>query len=120
MSKRLFYTEYDPIKNFLKLKLMGEIDHHLATEIREQADKIIIENRPKALIMELSDVDFMDSSGLGLIMGRYKLIKELGGTTIVRNPSDRTRKIHMMAGMDRIIKIENRKENKNEESFEQD
>ncbi|MBQ8758462.1 MAG: anti-sigma factor antagonist, partial [Clostridia bacterium] len=50
------------------VKLDGEIDHHSVAEIREGLDRMIVENKPKTMILELSGIDFMDSSGLGLVL----------------------------------------------------
>lgn len=84
--------------------LSGEIDHHTSREIRDGVDRLIITHRPKAFILDLSGVDFMDSSGLGLVLGRFRKIKELGGEMYIANASDRTMKILKMAGVDKIIK----------------
>lgn len=94
---------------YLKFKLRGEIDHHTAAAIRNAMDHEIFKKRPRGLIIDMSAVDFMDSSGLGLIMGRYTVIKELGGELIVHNPSPATEKIMNLAGMERLIKIEHTK-----------
>ena len=58
------------------LSVMGEIDHHNAVRLRAQADRVIAERRPKKLVLDLSHVDFMDSAGLGFIMGRFALMRE--------------------------------------------
>ncbi|MBO4949674.1 MAG: anti-sigma factor antagonist [Clostridia bacterium] len=84
--------------------LSGEIDHHTSREIRDGVDRLIITHRPKAFILDLSGVDFMDSSGLGLVLGRFRKIKELGGEMYIANAGDRTMKILKMAGVDKIIK----------------
>lgn len=89
----------------LCVKLTGEIDHHEAKDIRERLDKLIFENRPRALVVNLSGIVFMDSSGLGLILGRYKLMKEIGGEMYLNEPTERVRKILSMAGVDRMIKV---------------
>ena len=72
-------------------------------------DNEIFKKRPRGLIIDMSAVDFMDSSGLGLIMGRYTVIKELGGELIIQNPSPATERIMNLAGMERLIKIEHTK-----------
>lgn len=88
--------------------LSGEIDHHTSREIREGVDRLIVTHRPRVFILDLSGVDFMDSSGLGLVLGRYRRIKELDGDMYIANADDRTLKILKMAGVDKIIKtIEN-------------
>ena len=65
--------------------------------------KILFENLPKKLIIDIGRVDFMDSSGLGLIMGRLAKAKEIGATLILQNPSARVVRMLKMAGLDRMI-----------------
>lgn len=89
----------------LKIKLRGEIDHHSAVAVRSAIDDMIRTKRPAELIIDMSAVDFMDSSGLGLIMGRYNTIREIGGTVKVADPSPSIEKIMKLAGLERIIKI---------------
>lgn len=95
-------------------KLKNEIDHHSAVAVRIQIDDMMYKELPRALIFELSEVDFMDSSGLGLVLGRYAKAKELGIDVMIMNPSKRTEKIFRMAGTDRLIKIIHEKEKKHE------
>jgi len=83
----------------------GEIDHHSAKILRDGIDEKIFELRPKSLYINLKDVEFMDSSGLGLIMGRYKLMKVYGGKTYIESPSHRVLKIIELAQMGRIVDI---------------
>ena len=90
----------------LKIKLRGEIDHHSAVAVRSAIDDMIRTKRPIRLVVDMSAVELMDSSGLGLIMGRYALMKEIGGQISVLDPSPRVEKIMSLAGMERIIKIE--------------
>ena len=86
--------------------LSGEIDHHSAVRVRTVIDERISELRPQRTIMLLSGIDFMDSSGLGLIMGRYAKMKAVGGELILRAPSERMLKIIRLGGLDRIVAIE--------------
>ena len=95
----------DTAGSILSIHLRGEIDHHTASAIRRGIDETLFEKRPKKLILDLSAVGFMDSSGLGLIMGRYSVMKELGGEMTVWNPSPETRAILTLAGMERLVKI---------------
>ena len=90
----------------LILKLSGEIDHHSALSLRQTADELIYRHRPKCAVIDLSSIEFMDSSGLGFIMGRYALQKKLGGEIMLLNPNIRIQKIIALAGLERIIKIE--------------
>jgi len=90
----------------LILTLSGEIDHHSALFLRQAADELIYKHRPMCVAIDLSKIDFMDSSGLGFIMGRYALLKKLGGTVVLIEPNARVKKILSLAGLERIIKIE--------------
>ncbi len=90
----------------MNIKLEGEIDHHSAISVRSKIDELIFDIRPKKLTLDLSGISFMDSSGLGLIMGRYSLVKELGGTLVLRSPTIAVMKILTLAGMEKMIKIE--------------
>ena len=93
----------------LTLKLCGEIDHHSALSLRQSADDLLYRYRPITLVLDLSEIEFMDSSGLGFIMGRYALQKKLGGNIIMKDPNIRISKIIALAGLERIIKIERTK-----------
>lgn len=95
----------DTAGSILSIHVRGEIDHHTAAAIRQGIDATLFEKRPAKLILDLSAVSFMDSSGLGLIMGRYSVMKELGGEMTVWNPSPETRAILTLAGMERLVKI---------------
>lgn len=85
--------------------LSGEIDHHNAKEIRQQLDKFIISAQPKELAIDFKNISFMDSSGIGLIMGRHKLIKECGGNLVVRNPQSYIRRVLKLSGIEKLVKI---------------
>ena len=86
--------------------IRGEIDHHTAVTVRNGIDAMLFEKRPAKMILDLSGVGFMDSSGLGLIMGRLSVMRSLGGEMAVRNPSRETESILRLAGMERLIPIE--------------
>jgi len=84
----------------------GEIDHHTAKDMREAIDGLISKNNPRELELDLSAIDFMDSSGLGLVLGRYKKQSDIGGKFKIINPGRRTMQILQLAGVEKIIKIE--------------
>ncbi len=105
-------TEYENVLNCvlsgstLTVYLDGDIDHHNARNIRSRIDTKILIQRPAELILDLSRVTFMDSSGLGLILGRYTKAVELGIMFKVANPTPQIRRILDLAGTERLIKIE--------------
>lgn len=81
----------------------GELDHHTAQEIREEIDREIEVKGIKNLIFDLSNLKFMDSSGIGVVIGRYKLINKKGGKVAVINVNPHVDKIFHMSGMFKII-----------------
>ena len=83
-------------------RLSGEIDHHSARQIREKIDAEIEKTRPKKLLMDFEQVLFMDSSGVGLIMGRYKLMQIYGGKMKIIGASERIKKVISLAGIERL------------------
>lgn len=87
--------------------LSGEIDHHNAKGIREEIDETVQRAAPAELVLDFRDVGFMDSSGIGLVMGRYSLMQEMGGTLHVVNMSGHIAKVMRLAGLDRLAILEN-------------
>lgn len=96
---------YEVRNDVLVVRVGGEIDHHSAVAVRTGIDEKLSAERPLKVYLELSGVDFMDSSGLGLIMGRYALVKRYGGTLAVLDPSPAVLKIMKLAGMERMVSI---------------
>ncbi len=90
----------------LTITISGDIDHHSAAVLRRESDKAIYLYRPRHVVLNLAHVEFMDSSGLGLILGRYTTAQELGADFCLQNPTPRIEKILSLAGTDRMIKIE--------------
>ena len=93
-------------KQILTAYLSGEIDHHHAKEIRQEIDLRVEQIHPKELRLDFKEVTFMDSSGIGLVMGRYKLMQIVGGTVHVVNVSAYIRKVMVLAGLDQLAVIE--------------
>ena len=97
--------KYQVQENCLTIFLPNELDHHNAEDIRKNADKLIEENQIKCVIFDFKDTNFMDSSGIGVIMGRYKFVYLLGGEVWVVHVNERMKKILTMSGVTRIIQI---------------
>lgn len=87
--------------NILYAVISGEIDHHSIKPIRDETDVQILKNSPKGLVIDFKNITFMDSSGIGFIMGRYKLINNI---TIV-NATANIKKIMLLSGIGRIATI---------------
>ncbi len=101
-------TNYDG--NSLTIYLKGEIDHHNAREIREATDSLIQQNKPSLLRLDFSGVTFMDSSGIGLIMGRYRMMLLYGGKTLAVNVPEGLERIMNLSGLGALDIIEKRGE----------
>lgn len=97
--------EFSVINKNLIVRFNGELDHHTAKEIREKIDSTYSDNLLKNIVIDLSNLQFMDSSGIGLIMGRYKLASNNNGKIYLINVSDRVKKILNMSGILKIVKI---------------
>ena len=89
----------------LTVKLNGEIDHHSAKATRGEIDRQILFYKPDEVILDFSKVGFFDSSGLGLIMGRYNRVSELGGVLKIGNPGRNAVRMLKMSGADKLIPI---------------
>ncbi len=85
--------------------LEGEIDHHAAAEMREAIDAEL-NGGARLLILDFRDVTFMDSSGIGLVMGRYRQIRRNEGELQVVNTSPQIYKVMRVAGLDRLAVLE--------------
>lgn len=97
--------KYEVQENCLTIFLPGELDHHNAEEIRKRSDYLIDQNHIRYVIFDFTDTTFMDSSGIGVIMGRYKRIYMLGGEVCAVHTSERMKKILTMSGVTRIMHI---------------
>ncbi len=93
------------IQRTLIVKLTGELDHHGADQIRELIQRAITERDAKNLIFDFSDLSFMDSSGIGMIIGRYKLIHSLGGKVALVCQGANIQRLVTMSGLGRLIPV---------------
>ena len=90
-------------KGGLTAVISGEIDHHAAADIRMTIDGELERTLPEVLTFDMSGVTFMDSSGVGLILGRARSLKQWGGKVRIKEPSERAEKILKMSGLGSII-----------------
>lgn len=93
-------------KNLTTAYISGELDHHSTQYIREEIDSAVANVSPHELCLDFMSVTFMDSSGIGLVMGRYKLMHSIGGRLRVKNVSRQTMKVMKLAGLDMLAKID--------------
>ena len=100
-----FFMRYEVQENCLTIFLPNELDHHNAEEIRRKADRLIEKHHIKCVIFDFTETNFMDSSGIGVIMGRYRMVHLLGGEVWAVNANERMKKILVMSGVTKIIQI---------------
>ncbi len=86
--------------------LGGELDHHSAREMREAIDNAIELNMPELLVLDFSAVGFMDSSGIGLVMGRFRNLQKTGAKLHVTGTSPQITKVMKLAGIERLAKMD--------------
>ncbi|HZG72860.1 MAG TPA: anti-sigma F factor antagonist [Chondromyces sp.] len=94
----------------LCIRLIGELDHHTADELRQQATEAIESRDIRHIVLNLEQLSFMDSSGLGVILGRYKHIKQRQGEMIVCAISPAVKRLFDMSGLFKIIRLETSEE----------
>ena len=91
-------------KGILVVSLEGELDHHTASQVREYMDEKLEDPTIKNIVMDIKGLNFMDSSGIGVLIGRYKVIAKRGGKLGVANISSHIDRIFEVSGLYKIIK----------------
>ena len=95
----------DRASDQLTVYLSGEIDDHAASTIRDDIEKLLRDPSIKRLLFDFSKVSFMDSSGIGMIIGRYKTMKARNGRAEATGLSDAVMRIYRLGGLHRIIPV---------------
>jgi stage II sporulation protein AA (anti-sigma F factor antagonist) len=98
--------DFEVCHDVLLIRLSGELDHHTAEELRVKVTDTLEKERIRHIVLNLEHLTFMDSSGLGVILGRYKQIKNLGGEMIVCSISPTVKRLFDMSGLFKIIRLE--------------
>ncbi|WP_079709925.1 anti-sigma F factor antagonist [Paraliobacillus ryukyuensis] len=93
-------------ENVLLVRLSGELDHHEAGKFKKEWQHMIQTGEVKHVILNLADLTFMDSSGLGVILGRYKELKQMGGEMIACSISPLVERLFELSGLFKIIRYE--------------
>jgi stage II sporulation protein AA (anti-sigma F factor antagonist) len=89
----------------LVVQMRGELDHHAATGLRTEIDTRLAENKIKNVLFNFRDVDFMDSSGFGMILGRYKAVREKGGKVLACSLRPPVRRVFELGGLTTRIPV---------------
>ena len=91
------------------MEITEEIDHHMVERIRRKVDDEITRHMPRKTVFDFDRVSFMDSAGIGMIIGRYKMMKLIGGETEIVNISPNVKRILEMSGINKIISMKEKK-----------
>ena len=87
----------------LTITLSGEIDHHNAAALRLEADEAIQSSMAKNIRLDFGDVTFMDSSGIGFVLGRYRIAESCGANIEIINLSGRLYNMMKLAGLEKLV-----------------
>lgn len=97
--------EFKIIDNYLMIRMPDEIDHHQSVYISKMADKYIMNKQVGNVVFDFDRTIFMDSSGIGVIVGRYKKISCFGGKVFAINVDKRIKRIFTLSGLNNIVEI---------------
>ncbi|MFD1850544.1 anti-sigma F factor antagonist [Oceanobacillus bengalensis] len=100
------HSIFDVKEEVLIVRLSGEIDHHGAESLRDKWKDMMYTTPVKHVILNLEEVTFMDSSGLGVVLGRYKEVLQLGGEMVVCSVSPQIKRLFEMSGLFKIVRLE--------------
>lgn len=89
----------------LYVNLNGELDHHTSDQLRSRLNAVMSESRIQHIVFNLKHLDFMDSSGIGIILGRYNQLKSVNGTVMVIGMKPLVKKVFELSGLSQIIKV---------------
>lgn len=103
--------DLEVVSDVLVARLRGELDHHTAESVKQQMEDKILSGGVQHIVLSLEHLHFMDSSGLGVILGRYKQIKNRGGEMIICSINPLIHRLFELSGLFKIIQI---KENEGE------
>lgn len=96
---------FEHVDRLLVVKIDGDIDHHSCEEIRSRIDKEVTIKNPRSILFNMEHVGFMDSSGIGVLIGRYKLIANNGGKAGMINVKPQIMRLCEICGLQKIIQI---------------
>ncbi|MDD3338358.1 MAG: anti-sigma factor antagonist [Lachnospiraceae bacterium] len=101
--------DYRIQEDYLYVFLPTELDHHSTESIRRECDELLYDNEILHIVFDFGETSFMDSSGIGVLMGRYRMISKLGGDVTAIHVNDRVYKILNLAGLHKVMEISQEK-----------
>lgn len=104
------FFDFEQKESVLCIRIGGELDHHSTEELRAKITTLITKKNVNKVIFNFESLNFMDSSGLGLLLGRYNEINSLNGEMVVCSANETISKILEMSGVHKIIRLEQTEE----------
>lgn len=101
-------------KNVLYVRLDGELDQHTVENLRLRIVELIDKYQIKFLVLNFNKLEFMDSSGVGFIIGRYNRLKRSSGSVILCSLNEHIRRLVMLSGLNKICVIKQNEDEVNE------
>lgn len=99
------YLKFDKKDDKLIVYMMGELDHHSAEEVRNKIDDRLDREKVNKLVMDFEGVTFMDSSGIGVVIGRFKKLSIKNGTVCIAKVNNTVKRVFELSGMFKIVKL---------------
>ncbi len=102
--------QYKPLSDAVTVVIAGELDHYAAPQIRHMLDDLLRDPGITDLVLDLENLTFMDSSGIGVLLGRLRILQSRGGTLSVQNMQPPVEKLFRLSGLQRVIGVVNGKQ----------
>ncbi|SET88595.1 stage II sporulation protein AA (anti-sigma F factor antagonist) [Salinibacillus kushneri] len=99
-------VQFESKHHVLLVRLSGELDHHTSEDLKHQWQSEMKKADIQHVIVNMESLSFMDSSGLGVMLGRYKEVQELGGEMVVCSLSQSVRRLFELSGLFKIVRLE--------------
>ncbi|MDD4840012.1 MAG: anti-sigma factor antagonist [Clostridia bacterium] len=99
-------VDYEQLGDVLYARLSGELDEHTASSVRASLDNLIEVKHFRCLVLDFKDVDFMDSTGVGMVLGRFKKLKKSGKSLLLKRPNSQVLKVFKSCGLLEILETE--------------
>ena len=97
--------DFQVINEYLMIRLPAELDHHLAQYFCQKADEYLLNPCIRHIVFDFERTSFMDSSGVGMIMGRYRKVNRLGGKIYILHGGSHILRIFRISGMEKYINV---------------
>ena len=104
-------AELEQYRNVLIVRLRGEMDHHTADAVRYKMEEALLRSSVEHVILSLKDLQFMDSSGIGVILGRYKQVRGKGGKMVVCDVNPNVHRLFELSGLFKILTVHDNERN---------